>query len=303
MGKKKTQEEFLQEMEVKHPELEVMGEYTGNHNKVLIKCKICGTEFSSLPCNMVSKKLSGCPYCATIKLHNKQRKTHEQFISEMKEINPNLVVISEYKGAHKKIQLRCNVCNHEFSSKPNDLLYGKGCPKCGGTMRKTHEEFVSLVKKINPNINIISKYTKVSADVKVVCKSCGNIFTTRVHNLLYSQTGCPRCKMSHGEIKVSQFLDMHNIIYETQYRFKDCKNIMSLPFDFYIPSQNSVIEFDGIQHYKAVSYFGGENAFEKLKINDEIKTKYCNEHNIHLIRIPFFNLNVIDEILEDELLG
>lgn len=303
MKKRKTHEEFLQEMEIKHPELEVMGEYTGNHNKVLIKCKVCGTEFSSLPCNMLSQKLSGCPHCATMKLHDKQRKTHEQFISEMNTINPNLDVMSEYKGAHKKIHLRCNVCNHEFDSKPNDLLYGKGCPKCGGTMRKTHEEFASSVKRINPNIDIISKYKRVCDDVKVMCKLCGNTFTTRAHNLLYSQTGCPKCKMSHGEARVSQFLNMHNIVYETQYRFKDCKNILSLPFDFYIPSQNSVIEFDGIQHYKVVPYFGGDSAFKKLKANDEIKTKYCDEHDIRLIRIPYFDFDVIDKILEDKLLG
>ena len=45
MGKKKTQEEFLQEMEVKHPELEVMGEYTGNHNKVLLSVKYAEQNF------------------------------------------------------------------------------------------------------------------------------------------------------------------------------------------------------------------------------------------------------------------
>ena len=44
-------------------------------------------------------------------------------------------------------------------------------------------------------------------------------------------------------------------------------------FDFYLPELNTCIEFNGLQHYTPITYFGGENEFNKLKIRDEIKKK------------------------------
>lgn len=299
--KRKTHDEFVDEMKVKHPELEVLGVYIGGHDKVHIKCKKCGTEFDSLPCNMISHKLSGCPHCAVVEQHKKQRKTHEHFLKEMEEIHPELTVLSSYVNAHKKVDMLCNTCGHTFSSKPCDLLHGKGCPKCGGTMRKTHEEFVSLVKEINPTLSVISEYKNVKTEVKILCNVCGHVFHTKPHNILYSKTGCPKCSMPRGELLISRFLDENNITYIPQYKFDECKNIMQLPFDFFLPDNNVAIEYDGIQHFEPIDHFGGNDVFIKRKENDSIKTKYCKENNIKLIRIPYTEINNIEEILEREI--
>ena len=72
----------------------------------------------------------------------------------------------------------------------------------------------------------------------------------------------------------------NNILYESQYSFKDCRNTLPLPFDFYLTDYNVCIEYDGRQHYKVNDFFGGEEAFEKLKINDAIKSEYCKNNNI-----------------------
>lgn len=63
-----------------------------------------------------------------------------------------------------------------------------------------------------------------------------------------------------------------------------------LRYDFAIMGANEqvtrLIEFDGAQHYKASSYFGGEDAFEKQKRYDKIKNDYAISRNISLVRIP-----------------
>lgn len=76
---------------------------------------------------------------------------------------------------------------------------------------------------------------------------------------------------------------------------------MPLPFDFYIPKNNILIEYDGEQHYKSVKMWGGDNAFEKRKLHDSIKTKYCLDNKIKLLRIPYWDFDNIDEILNSEL--
>lgn len=58
----------------------------------------------------------------------------------------------------------------------------------------------------------------------------------------------------------------------------------------------------GEQHFRPVDYFGGLEAFDKLKKRDVIKDNYCLKNNIKLIRIPFDKYDLIDDILKSEIL-
>ena len=78
----------------------------------------------------------------------------------------------------------------------------------------------------------------------------------------------------------------------------ECKNIKSLLFDFFIPKYNTCIEFDGEQHFRPINFMGGIDKFEKTKINDNIKTIFCQENNIKLIRIPYYDIDKIEIIFE-----
>jgi very-short-patch-repair endonuclease len=78
-----------------------------------------------------------------------------------------------------------------------------------------------------------------------------------------------------------------------QKKFEDCKNLKvgrycrRLPFDFYLPEFNTVIEYDGRQHFKPIEKRGGEESYKRIQINDEIKNKYCKDNGIKMIRIPY----------------
>ena len=74
-----------------------------------------------------------------------------------------------------------------------------------------------------------------------------------------------------------------------------------MPFDFYIPSLNVLIEFDGIQHFEILPHWGGIDKLIETKIHDTIKTKYSENNHIKLIRIPYWELNNIEKILNEEL--
>jgi len=88
-----------------------------------------------------------------------------------------------------------------------------------------------------------------------------------------------------------------------EYKFDNCKNKNPLPFDFYLPEHNICIEFDGEQHFKSISYFGGEKGFKNTQKNDLIKTSYCKENNIKLIRINYLEFKKIEEILNKNLVN
>lgn len=72
----------------------------------------------------------------------RKKKTHEEFIEELKEINPNIEVLGEYKNVRTGIKCKCKVCGYmgddkkDWTPAPKHLLSGSGCPECNRRKRK-----------------------------------------------------------------------------------------------------------------------------------------------------------------------
>lgn len=157
-------------------------------------------------------------------------------------------------------------------------------------------------------IRILENKKFSRASILFLCE-CGNNFETTVNSFRYGKQKCDICskKISRYEFFVKNFLDLYNIKYITQKRFSNCKNVLPLPFDFYIKEKNILIEIDGEGHYfpcsfNNCSFEAGEKSFNLTKKNDEIKTKYCENNNIKLIRIPYWYFNDKEEY-KNELLN
>ncbi len=102
--------------------------------------------------------------------------------------------------------------------------------------------------------------------------------------------------ISKGNVKIADILDQANIFYQTQKKFSTCKDIKELPFDFFI-NHEYLIEYDGQQHFKKDSVFN----YKYTHQHDLLKSKWCKENNIPLIRIPYThykNLKLEDLLLE-----
>lgn len=123
---------------------------------------------------------------------------------------------------------------------------------------------------------------------------CGNICYVESNRLITNNTTSCGCqKKSIGEEQIANILIQNNITFLRQYSFENCLSPKKskLFFDFAIFDKDNnlqyIIEYDGIQHFKPIEYFGGETEYEYRKECDDIKTNYCKEHNIPLIRIPY----------------
>ena len=129
---------------------------------------------------------------------------------------------------------------------------------------------------IDNGYNMITQAT----GIQVSCLKCGHKWNTSVNSVLQGK-GCPHCNLSHGALEIKRILDNLSIHYETEYRFNDCKDNRSLPFDFYIPSKNMCIEYDGEQHFMPIRFSKNatqeqiNNDFESRKRRDKIKDNYC----------------------------
>lgn len=138
-------------------------------------------------------------------------------------------------------------------------------------------------------VNQISAHTHHKAIWN--CPFCGNEYTASINHRTLGGTECPTCaKASKGERKVKAVLDELGVTYKQQESFEDLKDKHPLRFDFTIYQDDkliAVIEFNGIQHYKSISVFGGEKAFQMQKKHDLMKVQYCVDHGLYLLQIPY----------------
>lgn len=292
--KRKTHEQFLIEMSQNHPTLIVLDKYKNGRTKVNLECSVCGYRFGATPGSLYMKH--GCPKCS-----GSLKKSTSEFIEELRIVNDSITVLGNYKNSKTEIMVSCNKCGHKWGATPNSLLSGKGCRVCAGTMPKSHEQFITEMKQKHPTVNVIGNYINNREKVECKCMVCGKTFYGIPHAMIDMNHDCPYCSMSQGERAISNWLDNNGFVYCQEYRFADCKDINQLPFDFYIPSINTVIEYDGVQHFKVNQFFGGKKAFDKLKIHDKIKDNYCSKNGINILRISFYDYKNINEILTNKL--
>lgn len=102
-------------------------------------------------------------------------------------------------------------------------------------------------------------------------------------------------RASRGEIKIAEILTAFGINFQEEYSFPDLLSTNNKPlrFDFAVLDDDNkvdfLIEYQGIQHYEAKEKFGGVSALNKQRYNDMQKRKYCQEHKIPLVAIPYWD--------------
>lgn len=134
---------------------------------------------------------------------------------------------------------------------------------------------------------------------KCKCLLCGRICYVSSNCLLRGTTTSCGCLKSKSELVIANFLDNHNIRYQRQKKFVGCRNKRPLLFDFYLPDYNIAVEYDGEFHYQEIQYC--RTTLKERNKRDAIKTKYCEENDIILIRIPYWEKDDIESILDDRL--
>lgn len=114
--------------------------------------------------------------------------------------------------------------------------------------------------------------------------------------------GCPNCNKSKGEIKILSFLENYNQKYQTQYKFQDLKGVGNglLSYDFYLPNQNLLIEYQGEFHDGTPTIQTEEN-YQIQQEHDRRKRKYAKEQNIELLEIWYWDYENIEQILSEKL--
>jgi len=206
-----------------------------------------------------------------------------------------------YVNNKTRVEIVCKI-HGSFYQSPYEHKNGQGCPNCIKNRKLDNNMFIELANDVHDfKYKYSDDYFNSKTKVNIICSKHGEFKMTPNHHI--RGQGCPNCKSSLGELLVRKYLTDNKINYERQKLFKDLvnSNKRHLFFDFYLTDHNICIEYDGIQHFQPVVAFGGQNSFNKVLKNDEIKNKYCLINNIKLIRIPYFKIKEIKNILDIEI--
>jgi len=255
-----------------------------------------------LPQNLIKR---GCSLCGNKRKNESRKISKEEFKERVfKQSKDDYTFLEDYKGIDTKIKVVHNLCNHEYFVSPNKFFQGTKCPKCQRVHQKTDKEFKNeIFNLVGDEYTILSEYTSTNNKVKIKHNICNHEYTVSPNNFINGNKRCLKCsnRRSKSEERIENFFKDNKIEFDKEKTFSDCyRERRLLPFDFYIPSLNILIEYDGEYHFHKLKQTKEE--FLRRKENDKIKNEFCLNKNINLLRISYREKNTIEQILEKEVL-
>lgn len=139
--KQKTHEQYVNELKVKNPEVIVLEKYITANTPILHLHKHCGHETKMTPSDALNG--NGCIVCRNVNTADKCRKTHEEYVQEIKLKNPDVIPLERYVNAKTPIVHYHTICGHKTKMLPSSVLNGSGCILCKGI--KTRNSSIKLM--------------------------------------------------------------------------------------------------------------------------------------------------------------
>ena len=262
-------------------------EYINGKTKLDIYCNECKTIFkmSFYHFNVLKQGCQNC-YIKTRKLLND---TFKEYVESRGDL-----LLEDYIDSRNKIKIKCGICKNIFEQTGNSYRKGSGCPPCGiDRTRLSYEDVKNRIEYYGDTL-LSLEYINTRSLLQIQCGNCNQIFekTCDVY-----QPFCKFCNSTKLEKTMMTYLKNKNIEFVNQKMYKDClsEHNKQFRFDFYLPDNNVIIEADGKQHFIPVRFrskdYNIQEWFKIIQERDLIKTKYCIDNNIKIIRISYKEIN------------
>lgn len=265
-------------------------EFNGAKEKIRVKCLKCGNEyeFESGENILVPSKKRVCSHCFPNKRDALQNtfKKFQIFMDETTLFKD--FIIPENLNGNSLIESTCVFCGEKNYKTMYDYMRGRGCVCQGGCKKMTNEEYQ---QRIGDEYELLSDYDGLESTVLIKHKECGFIYKAKAKHV-----SCPKCKGSNGEKTIRYWLKNNNINYIEEYSV--VLNEHKLRFDFYLPDYDLYIEYQGVQHYKPIEYFGGEETFKRQQYYDNLKREYTKDKLIEIKYDEEISLKLNEQVVK-----
>jgi hypothetical protein len=267
------------------------------------ECK-CGNKFERCWNGVFSQNQIRCNDCC--KKIMKEKGSHSQTFINQEFSKCGYKVLSKYENYDSHLYIMDDLgykyytSYGSFQQTHNISIFNKNNPY-------TIENIKLWIKINNIPIELISTEYIDSKDYLTWRCECGEIFEATWGQVLSTKRyKCTKCSQYQSKIAKSteDYLDELNLFKVKEYRFIDCKDVLCLPFDFAIFDDKGnlkfVIEVQGQQHYTPSCFKKNYTQQDKIDTynyihnHDEIKRSYCNDNNISLLILPYWEFDKTD---------
>lgn len=268
-----------------------------------------------------------------ISIYSKIKK-NAKFISEIREFPIQLINTLSTENASNdeniihKFHFQDNLC-HECNRKIPSFSY---CSKMYGTLFKQNYgwyikkmsyemgirfnaypgDVIQIIPDSCPNeiIECLENYSEIpSLSANIISYKKGSFQETKqdrkIKKIIENEV---RSKLKYkkvGECWINETL----LYYQIKEMFPNCTItqhyrpdfLRGLEIDVFIHELNIGFEYQGIQHFQPLPFFGGESTFIKLKKRDELKREICKDNKIKLIYINH-DENISSDLINKKLM-
>jgi hypothetical protein len=244
----------------------------------------CNYKWRTTPSSVVIRG-SGCKKCAKL-----LRLTDEEMDRRL--IGRPVKRIGHIIDAKTPTEFQCVDCSRIYLATPNNISSGKNCRICYiNNSRWTNEAIDKAI--VNRPITRLGDAinSKIPIDWRCDDPKCNSVWNSTIPTAIISECGCPFCSLGKNEKIVVSLLRENEISFEWH---KDIRDIVSdaqyKSVDFYLASIKTIIEYNGIQHYRPTC-FGSMNQetaearFVLQQERDIYLEQFCNQNGIRLIWI------------------
>ena len=269
MSKRKTHEEFIEELKQTNQNLDnitFLSKYNGIKNNISCKCNKCNYEWTTTA--EILKMGCGCPVCGKEKISNVLKRPLDDFLTELYSKRNDIKYISDYQGMKKNCIFKCIKHNKSFKTTPQHILRGTTCPIC----RKDKPRYNKLSKEQINNLilplklTMIGNYVNSKTPTTFKCQLCGKEFIAKYEVVKYRKSiGCNECAKTINpnskketfnrrieKLKLNKSKNIQIIEYDDNCQQIKCKCLLCN--EVYTTSYASVIQ--GCIHKKCAAIIG-----------------------------------------------
>lgn len=222
--------------------------------------------------------------------------------------------IEQIVNKQSRVMVHCPNPDHEWHPMRVDLiLQGCKCRECAGNHQPVEQRCTTFISNSQEKYGttlfdysrVPSQYVNNDTPVEICCLQHNYWFPVTPDTHLRKYGGCPICNYSKGETEIMLWLNAHGIKYKhSTVRIKHhnpkCKVAYLVP-DFYLPDRNTIIEYNGDQHYKDIKFFRRNKSWTLADQQERDRTlrKVCHDRKIRLIEISYVDFDNINKILDE----
>lgn len=193
---------------------------------------------------------------------------------------------------------KCGVADHpSWKANANSIISSsRWCAHCYGNVKLTLEYCQQKAAERGGYLLTQEYVNNSHTNMKWKCGVPHHPpWETSANHIINSGSWCPVCKSSKGEREISDILTKYGIQFQPQYNplFAGTRY-----YDFYLPTLQTVIEYDGVQHFAV----GGIMVKSEGKLQhhhrvDSFKTNIALYNGLNMIRIDYTFLGKIEPLL------